>query len=492
MKFGPKRGHVLFIFEHVIKDFGLLILAGMIFLVTRNPQIFTENIPLVAIVVFGPINRVIKYLTTTYAIDDEKLIIKQGWIAKKNIEIPLSTITTVDVSQSLINRVFNTYSLRADNASNLSDSETKIKMTFGKEDAFLVKSLLLSGKTTIDGFNLDASGEEEKKATGDAYIVKAKDLLIMGAIKSKGAFFIQASALLITGVSILSQMIDISSKGIASTLIDLAQNFGMTIMSLIGIFVFFLIAIVCGAVGTLIKYYDFHVLDNGESLRIEYGLITKKKFTIHKRKITGFFYEQSMVMNLLDTGVLHLFAIGYGQSGDEQTSEEPMLFPLLPKRLLTKVMGDILPEMKETSQYERPERKAFRYFFFRGGVVTAIILMAASIYVSLTYAIASTVWIFGVLCIIYTAVSSVLRYKHTGIYGNKKHISFTFGGWNKTFVFVKSNNVESISERASYFKHKKGVTNISIGYIAPHAEARNDAKNLSLGAYEQLKSTLIY
>lgn len=492
MEFGPKKGHVLYIFENFIKDFGLLILAGIIFLITRNPDFFTENIVVVVIVLVGPFTKVVEFLTTTYAIDSEKLIVKRGWLVKQNIEVPLSTITTVDISQNIIHQISGTYRLNADNASNVSGTETKIRMTFSKEDALLVKELLSKGKNSIDGLNLDSQGEEEKKETGDAYLVKCKDLLLMGAIKSKGMFFLQAWALATAGMTFITQMIDIPADGLMAILEGLFYRLGISVMALICMVILFVLAIVCGAVGSLIRYYDFHILDNGETLRIEYGLFTKKKFTIHKKKVSGFFYEQSLVMRWMKTGVLHIFAIGYGQSGDETSSEVPVLFPLLPEKLLMKVMGDILPEMTEADEYEKPTKVSLRYFFYRGGVVSAIITLAASIFLSLTYHVVGSLWILGGLCMLWSIATSVLQYRNTGIYGNQKHISFSFGGFKKTSIFVKSNNVESISESASFFKHKKGVTNISIGYIAPLIGAARDAKNLSLTAYENLKSKLIY
>ena len=63
-------------------------------------------------------------------------------------------------------------------------------------------------------------------------------------------------------------------------------------------------------IGTVVRYFGFQVMDNGEALKIEYGLLTKKRYTIQKKKISGFSYHQSFLMKRLKTGTLQLYAIG--------------------------------------------------------------------------------------------------------------------------------------------------------------------------------------
>ena len=128
MNFGPKRGHLLFIFENFIKDFGLLVIAVLIGLMKGDMSVITQNIPLLIIVLVGPVGRVAQYLFTYYSIDDEKLIVKSGFLSKKTLEVPISTITTVDFSQKILHQIFGAYRLNIDNASNISEQKTKIRI----------------------------------------------------------------------------------------------------------------------------------------------------------------------------------------------------------------------------------------------------------------------------------------------------------------------------------------------------------------------------
>ena len=109
MTFGPKRCHVVYIFENFIKDFGLLIGAIAIGLFIGNMQVVMENAGVLVVVLLGPVGRLVQFFCTTYEVDEEKLLIRKGLLTKKVIEIPLSTITTVDFTQNVFHQICKAY-----------------------------------------------------------------------------------------------------------------------------------------------------------------------------------------------------------------------------------------------------------------------------------------------------------------------------------------------------------------------------------------------
>ncbi len=249
MNFGPKRGHPLFIFENFIKDFGLLVIAIFIGLVKGDMGVITQNVPVLIIVLVGPVGRVVQYLFTDYSIDNEKLIVRSGFLSKKTLEVPISTITTVDFSQKILHQIFGAYRLNIDNASNISEQKTKIKMTFSKEDAVMVRSLLVSGRKGIDGLNLAADDEEGRKEEGQAYQVKASELLLMGVVKSKGIFLLQLIGLLSAG----SAYFNVTQTVVDSGLGQLFASMSLLQIIMMMIIVVFLLAVICGSAGCLIR-----------------------------------------------------------------------------------------------------------------------------------------------------------------------------------------------------------------------------------------------
>lgn len=189
MEFGPKRGHPIFIVENFFKDFSLLLIAVVIGLIQGDMRVLYENIGVLVVVLLGPIQRIVQYFTTYYTVDSEKLTVKSGLFKKNQLELPLSTITTVDFSQNVLHQVFGVYRLNVDNASNISNTNTKVRMTFAKEDAFVVRDLLISGRKGLDGFNLGEEGAALAGTEGKRIKVSAGDLMLLGLLKSKGLFF---------------------------------------------------------------------------------------------------------------------------------------------------------------------------------------------------------------------------------------------------------------------------------------------------------------
>lgn len=493
MKFGPQKGHIACIFDNFFKDFGLVLVAILISLISGDMDLFSENIGILVIVLLAPVLRVAAYLTTTYAVDEEKLLIKSGLLTKNSLEVPLSTITTVDFSQNLFHQIFGVYKLNIDNNASLADGQTKVHMTLKKSDADAVKMLLMAGRRGMDGSNFAGEQNVEElpqREEGKRYEIKLIDLLLMGLLKSKLLFLIE----LFGAIAVIANFLPTTVfEGAAlDQLIAFMASLGAAPAILISLAILFIIGSFCGMIGSLIKYYGFKILDNGEALKIEYGLFNRKTYTIAKKKISGIYYEQSVLMRLAKIGILNLMAVGYGSGGDEETSEEAILLPMLKEDRLIEVISAILPEMQKTEPYQKPELKALRYFFLRFSVFLSMAVLIGCFFLPKINDFFQGVWILGAIFLLSRLMSAVLDYLTTGAYGNPQNFSFCYGGYKKHTVFVKTSMIESIESGGSIWKRKQGISDITLGCLAPGGESIQIVKNLPEHTFEELKSYLIY
>ena len=496
MTFGPQRGHISCIFDNFFKDFGLLLLAAVIALVQGDVDVLLENLGVLVIVLLGPLMRIVSYLTTTYEIDEEKLFIRSGWLKKQALEVPISTITTVDFSQNIFHQIFGVYHLNIDNSSNIANSQTKVHMTLNKADAETVKSLLIKGRSGIDGLNFAAEESEVKKTemqTADEsvnhkYEVGGKELLIMGMLKSKMIFIFEV----IGGLALLLSFVPVPEDEIFDGLADLVSLVGIGAVLALVFLGLLVLSIPCSMISTWVRYYGFKVLDNGQALKIEYGFINRKSYTIPKKKITGFYYEQSILMRLMKVGSLHLMAVGYGESDDESSSEEAILFPLMKEENIRGHIGEIIPQMRRQGSYTKAERKAMPYFFLRFSIFFSIGILIGCLFLPMVSTFFNGAWLVGTFFLLMALIGSVLNYKCTAIYGNEEHFSFIYGGFRKMTVFVKTNMIESIQSKGSRWKRKKGIADISVGCLASLGLSDQGVENLPANTFEQLKEYLIY
>ncbi len=493
MKFGPQRGHIACIFDNFFKDFGLVIIALIVSLVSGDMDLLSENVGILVIVLLGPVLQVLGYLTTTYAVDEEKLIIKNGVFTKNALEVPLSTITTVDFSQNIFHQIFGVYKLNIDNNANIADGQTKVHMTLKKDDANMVKGLLMKGRRGMDGSNYAAEqglATLPQREEGTRYEIKISDVLLMGLLKSKLLFLLE----LFGAIAVITNLLpmDFFENGALDRFIEAIAELGATPVVLIIIAALFVIGSLCGMVGSFVRYYGFKILDNGEAVKIEYGLLNRKTYTIAKKKISGVYYEQSALMRIAKVGILNLMAVGYGAGSDEGASEEAILFPLIKESQLKDIIGSILPEMQAGETYQKPEPKALRYFFIRFSVFFALAVLVGSFFLPKVDDFFQGAWILGALFLLYRIGASVMAYLTAGAYGNLQHFSFCYGGYKKMTVFVKTSMIESIESVGSIWKRKRGVMDINIGCLAPSGEATQIVENLPERTYEQLKEYLIY
>lgn len=509
MKFGPRRGHFLFIFERFFRDFGLLVAAVVVALVLHDYQRLLENIPLVIVVFFAPVTRTIQYFCTYYSIDDEKLLVESGWLKKKRREIPLSNITTVDFTQNLVFQLFKVYSVNVDNAGSISGDSAKVRMAFKMKEAIEVKNMLLAKrqetaeqdfsearKDLQDSKDLLRDDRISEDASGNTILATAGELFLMGILRAKGLIMVQVLAYGGVAISIVSNLF--LSKNVDGQQLMLDYFLSITAPLLIAAWIIacYLLGIAISVVLTVIRYYGFRVTDRGNSIFIEYGLLTKKTCTLLKEKISGVAYRQAPLMRIFGRGTLEVFAVGYGNDA-EDSQQVAILYPVLRKEKTYAFLSRLLPEMEEAEGWIKTEPKALPYFFICGRFAFAAVLaFAAALVLQFWHMAPLAERALLVVCLLIFAavcVSVILEYQNTAVAGNERLITLTCGGYTRQTVLLKTEKVEYVEERATLRKkRRKEITTIRLGILAPAAVSHQKVRNVGLEAFEKIKGELIY
>lgn len=500
MKFGPQRGHFLYIFERFFADFGLLIAALVVCFLLKDFSLLRDHIFVAVIVLLAPVKRLVEYLFTYYSIDNEKLLVESGLINKRKLEIPLANITTVDFAQPLIFQWAKVYSLNVDNAGNISAGDAiKVHFTLKIEEAVTVKALLLAENRKAEDQRRDFENSISETAEGKTVRATAGDILLMGLLKAQGIVILQIFAPLAVIISVAGRLIFGKTIDGQQFMIDFFLHITGPIL-IIGIIVLLYAAGICFSVAmSFIKYYGFRITDRDNSLFIEYGLFTKKTYTLMKEKISGVNFSQSMLMRLAKKGTLEVFAIGYGGSQEGEAVEIAILYPLMSAETLHEFMERFIPDIVTGQQFLKAEPKAVPYFFlcFRfwgsAAVLAAAVLLYRGVLVQVPELVATATMAAAILLFVLAVTSVIMEYKNTGIYGTEKTIGITCGGFSKTTVFMRTEKVESIQERASLPKKtRKHLTTITLGLLAPAAVSHQRVRNISISAFYEIREKLIY
>lgn len=497
MKFGPARGSILYIFDSFFVDFGLLLLA-IVFTVMRGPEVLLDNAFLFAITIFKPVQRYLKYLSTYYSIDEYKMTVETGILTKKKMEIPLEAVTTVDFSQNVVYQLFHVYKLKIDNASLTNDlaEQSEVSISLKKEQAFLVKELLLSKqseaaydqKQTIEG---SANGHFDKANNLDLKVIRAnmKDFVILGLLQSKLAYAISFLPILFGLLIFIVQTM--SGVSDSDKVIDILFLYFGSLTPMVSISMFVLVTIMAGLVPSIItavmKYYNFRITDNGDALHIEFGLFTKKSYRLIQEKISGITLRQTFLMQLFGFAAAEIFVIGYGDKSDDGGQEIALLYPIMKLDKLKDIIHIVLPNLSLEGEYKRAARQSLRYFFWCPRFILAVCFVIAAVFTELWWLLA--IAIVFLACI---TLSVILEHRNSGFFASSNTILFSSGAFRRNRNYIKTEKIESVSEHSFVLKRKKGITSISLGFVGPLRVSNVKVKNLTFEDFEVIYKAINY
>ncbi len=146
--FGPRKGHFFIIFDNVASILLPAILLVVVILRTGfQMDQMVEVIPIIIVLILTPIMKLLSYLCTTYQVTEEMMIVKKGLINKKEIQIPLETITTIDLSQNIIFQLAKVYKIRIETTVQYSgETNTSPTLALKGDFAMQFKTMLLKLK----------------------------------------------------------------------------------------------------------------------------------------------------------------------------------------------------------------------------------------------------------------------------------------------------------------------------------------------------------
>ncbi|HEY5583628.1 MAG TPA: PH domain-containing protein [Ruminiclostridium sp.] len=476
MEFKHIRGNCLILFEKVIEIPAIII--GVIFGVFLVKSLDEQALIPIAFILLSPISRLINYFFTYYTLSEDYLIVESGVFTKKKTEIPFSTITTVDLSQNIIFQLFRVYKIKVDNASQTNEvaNKSNVNLTLKIDEAIRFKQII-TNRLKIETSNIEtAKIETAKKEEIEAMRAQPQDFVKLGLLQSKSVYFLSIIAVV---------------GPLLGTIAPSFQNVFVGGLIVAAIIIIYLITIAVSVVKCVVTYYNFKVWADDDALKVQYGFLNKKSFSLQKSKINGIILKQSLLMKLCKLYTAEVIVIGYGDSSKEGGTEQAILFPIASIERIMQIVNRVLPEYKLDYTLCKPQRKAIRYFFFSlgFGFVAVACLSAIIVAIHLNNYI---VLICAILVLALSIVGVMLKFGNAGICVGDKNVVLSAGGFNKMIAIVKTKSIESITSSGSIFKRKRGFVSIKLGFIAPLRVSNIASLNLPVTQFDLLKGVLKY
>ena len=487
MRFGPTRQHISFIFENFLKDSFFLIVALVVAIGTNDTDEIISELIIGGAILLGPVFRIIAYYVTLISVENDMLIVKSGLLNKVRKEMPISGITTINLTQSIFHQAFGAYRMIINNSSNISE-DAEINITLSKAKALELRSILTSEAGIIDGAKASVArvSEEDLPQGAKVFTVSTAQLMLYGALRSKGATVLKILGAMLAFIGFFGELFDKAFEKIINVITEQLAITDVSDVGVVATLVLIAIGIISsilfGAVGALLQYYDFRIVDYGRELHINYGIITKKNYKFDKSKIAGISYEQPLLMRMAGIGMLKCIAVGYGWGDSDVSQEDPMLLPLAKSSEYESIMSSFISELGKKSPVTKPEIKSAYYFLYRPINILTIVLaiaacIAANMIHSAFYAAAALVLLLGFIDI-------CMQFNNSSISSNEDNVRISRGGFTKTTDCIRTDYIESVTDTATIWKRRKGIAHIMIGYFAKGGHAI--AVNVSSAAADEL------
>lgn len=471
MEFKHRRGNILIIFEKLSEI--PLLLISIIFSAFLLNEFDTQALIPVILILLSPIKKLINYFFTYYTLTENLLIIESGVINKKKTEIPFSSITTVDLSQNILYQIFGVYKIKVDNASQTNDAVNKsnIILTLKVSEAVQFKQIIIGTDNT------ETVKEDQEKGAIKAEI---GEFLKLGLLQSKVRYILSIVAIF---GSLTSFIIPILENKIVGALIG-----AFIVVTIISVY---LIAVAMSMIKSVIKYYDFKVWADEDTLKVQYGLLNKKSYSLQKSKINGIILKQSILMRICKLYTAEVIVIGYGDKSEEGGTEQAIIYPIASKDRIKEIVNIVLPEYSLDYCLCKSNKKAIRYFFLSPLFIFAVFCLigatVTSVLINNYIAIAVAIAFFAV-SILYV----IQKYVNAGISVGKDNVVVSAGAFSKKVAIVKTKSIESITSSGSIFKRRKGFVSIKLGFVAPLRVSNISSLNLPIEQFDLLEGVLKY
>lgn len=351
---------LLFMFLSRIKEFIVPLIISLFAGGTNPTMTFTRWLfPFLITILL--LHSVFYWLFFRYRLDDHQLIVKQGVFIKKNRYIKKERVQSVDMTSSVLHRLFRVGKLSIETAGGGLEAEAvfpaigqgeaeKIRRYFHDEN-FLQKS--------------EEDGEEGREEW--TYRVPTKNIFLAGLTSGKIGIVVSA------GAAFLTQVDQFISDDFYERTAGMMMALGMTLILVIALFLL-LITWLVSVLLTVIKYGNFTITKRENKITITRGLLEKRELTLSLERVTSVRYLTHPLRQIFGWWSIYVDSAG---GGKEEEMLSTLLLPLGSKEEAQTLMRQLIPEATMPETIVRLPKRARKRYIFRTSIISWLLVPIA-------------------------------------------------------------------------------------------------------------------
>ena len=388
---------------------------------------------------------VVRYLTTTWRITDERVELRRGLLQRHTLSTPLDRVRTVDLTATLIHRVLDLETVLIGTGSTASSSDERLELdALPREQATALRTHLLQGRATTA---TDADRSTAPPPPPEHVVTRFSGRWLWYAPFS-GTVLVAAGALA-GATAQLAQSVDlrVSEDDLAG--IDPAFALVLAAGAL-------LLAIALAVTGYLVTNGGFVLARQGATWHVRRGLLTRRQTSIDVARMAGVSIAEPAALRLARGRKVN--AIVTGLARDQVSST--VLLPPTPGELAGAVSSAVLgSDAPAGGPLRRHGRAAVTRRYTRA------LLGAAPIVVLVPAAAAEDVWAWGVagavLALIAALALATDRARSMGHGLLDGHVVARSGSVLRRREALAVDHVIGWNLRATWFQRRAGLVTVT-------------------------------
>jgi len=242
---------------------------------------------------------VLRYLFFQYAIADDAILIREGVINKKQLDIKYGRIQGINTEQSFIYRFFDLVTVSFDTAGS-AGTEGRLPAVRSDLGRTLRERI---GRAKPEGAAEPADGDAENAATASAEPILRLDwgdMIAIGLADRRAFLFLAILAPLSEQLSermgnVIANAVEDAAQDLAALGTAIAVTLIVTIVIII-----IVILVIASIVAAFLRYHKFTLYLEGDRLRSVGGLLTRHEANMETGKVQLVRIRQTLVMRWFD------------------------------------------------------------------------------------------------------------------------------------------------------------------------------------------------
>ncbi len=333
---GPRRLHPTTLGFSIGRSLKNLLIPAVLALFSGRGSVW-EWIFLVSFGV-ATVLAIFRYVTLTWALDPEEIVVKQGVVFRSERHVPYARIQNVDLVQNVFHRLFGV-------------AEVRLETAGGKEPEAVLRVVSLDDVERIRARVLERPAQDQDERGGaeqdDGRVilrVPAAHLVFLGLLVNRGF------ALVAVGFGLLHELNAFErvgrSLGLEQRVNELAQSGLRTAVFQILVLVaaIALVFVAFSIAWSLVRFYGFTLRAVGADLRLSCGLFTRIAASLPRYRIQAVTVREPWVQRLFGFASIAVQTAG-GTAGEETATLLRRRFvPILRADDIPRVLGAVLPD----------------------------------------------------------------------------------------------------------------------------------------------------